>query len=277
MKAMVCGFGAGSLRALTPGLTALVAASAAEASLLPIVVPVPDLTVSTGVGVTNPGFESADDGFVLLGEAEVTGTVDGSGLLSPTQGSSQLFLQTTGTIDNFIDDPFNATVRPDSAIEPFLGIPTNSIDGFVGATDLDDESQGATEGSAARQTFEVAVTSTLTFDYAFASDELDQPSEFSDTAFFTLDGEIFLLGNVETASDFTDTPGTRFDGVIPYQQFSIDLDPGVHTIGFGVVDVSDAIVNSALLIDNLVLMPEPSSLLAVAAVGLVGLRRRRAA
>lgn len=238
------------------GFVWLFAATAVQAQLLPIVVPTAELNIPTGVGVTNGGFESGFDGFKVTGEASISGTIGGSGLLAPRQGSSQLFLETTGTVDNYIADPFNATVSPDIVIDIFLGLRPNYIDGFVGFTDLDGESQGATEGSAARQTFEVTTASTLRFEYAFATDELDQPSDFSDTAFFALDGELTLLGNVETASDFTILPfSTGFDGVIPYRSLSVNLDPGIHTIGFGVVDVSDAVVNSALLVDNITLTP----------------------
>ncbi|MEO0513861.1 MAG: PEP-CTERM sorting domain-containing protein [Planctomycetota bacterium] len=247
-----------------------------QAQLLPIVVPTADLGTPTGVGISDGGFESGIGDFTAIGETEVTGTIGGSGLLSPTQGSSQLFLETTGTIDSFLANPFTSTVALDIVIDVFLGLRPNSIDGFVGFTDLDGESEGATEGSAVRRTFEVLTPTTLTFDYAFLTDELDQPSDFSDTAFFSLDGELFLLGNVETAADFTTLSGvTGFDGVIPYQTFSIPLDVGIHTIGFGVVDVSDTIVNSALLIDNIVVSPEPTTaMLLVLTTGCVMLRRR---
>jgi hypothetical protein len=233
----------------------LLGASATQAQLLPIVVPTANLGVPTGVGVENGGFEAGVNGYNFIGEATLTGTIDGSSLLSPRQGSTQAYLQTTGSVDNFLADPFNATVVPDSALEVFLGLPINSIDAFVGVTDLDGASEGATEGSGFRQTFEVTAPSTLTFDYAFASDELDQPSNFSDTAFFALDGDIFLLGNVENDDDFTTLSGSQYDGVIPYQTYTVGLDTGIHTVGFGVVDVSDAIVNSALLIDDLEITP----------------------
>lgn len=251
-------------------------APTSQAQLLPILVPTADLNTPTGVGITGGGFESGIGNFSTTGEAEVTGTIAGSGLLSPTEGSSQLFLQTTGTIDNYIANPFTATVALDIVMDIFLGLTPNSIDGFVGFTDADGASEGATEGAAARQTFEVVAPTTLTFDYAFITDELDQSSEFSDTAFFVLDGEMSLLGNVEVASAFTTLPGsTGFDGVIPYQSFSVNLDPGIHTIGFGVVDVSDAIVNSALLVDNIVVSPEPTSAaILILTTGCLMLRRR---
>lgn len=254
----------------------LAAASTSQAQLLPIIVPTQDLGVPTGIGVTGGSFESGIGNFTTTGEANVTGTIGGSGLLSPTQGTQQLFLETTGTVDSFLQNPYTATVSVDIVLDVFLGLNPGDIDAFVGVTDLDNQSEGATEGSAARQSIEVLTPTTLSFDYAFLTDELDQPSDFSDTAFFALDGELFLLGNVENAMLFTTLPGTTgFDGVIPYQSFAVNLDPGIHTFGFGVVDVSDTIVNSALLIDNVMVSPEPTSaaIFALMTGGLL-LRRR---
>jgi len=265
----------GTATAAVVGLSSFGAVSS-EAQLLPLVVPTADLGVPTGVGIADGGFEAGIGDFTVIGETQTTSTIGGSSLLSPTEGSSQLFLETTGTIDSFLANPFTSTVALDIVIDVFLGLTPNSIDGFIGFTDLDGESQGATEGSAVRRTFEVTAPTTLTFDYAFLTDELDQPSDFSDTAFFSLDGELTLLGNVETASDFTTLSGaTGFDGVIPYQTFSTPLDVGIHTIGFGVVDVSDTIVNSALLIDNIVVSPEPTSaMVLVLTTGCMMWRRR---
>lgn len=224
------------------------------------------------------GFETGIGNFSTTGEANVTGTVGGSALLSPTEGTQQLFLETTGTVDNFLENPYTATVSVDIVLDVFLGLNPGDIDAFVGVTDLDNQSEGATEGSAARQTIEVLAPTTLSFDYAFITDELDQPSDFSDTAFFALNGELFLLGNLEDTSLFTMLSFTTgFDGVIPYQTFMVNLDPGVHTFGFGVVDVSDTIVNSALLIDNVMVSPEPTSaaIFALTAGALTVRRRRR--
>lgn len=265
---------------LAASVLLLAAGLPVQAQLLPIVINTADLGVPTGVGVADGGFESGDlGGFTPIGVADVVGTVSGDPLLAPSSGSSQVFLQTgDGINDNFIENPLTADIAPDVALDVFLGLAPGTIDGFIGLTDLDGESEGATEGSAVRQTFEVLAPTTLSFDFNFVTDELDQPSEFSDTAFFVLDGEIFLLGNVENAGDFTDTTSAfEFDGATGFQNFSTPLDPGIHTIGFGVVDVSDAIVNSALLIDNVTVSPEPGTglLVALAAAATLGRRRSR--
>ncbi|MEO1235503.1 MAG: PEP-CTERM sorting domain-containing protein [Planctomycetota bacterium] len=264
--------------ALVGCLVLLALGTPGQAQLLPIVIDTADLGVPTGVGIADGGFETSGlGGFTPIGVVDVVGTVSGDPLLSPSSGSSQVFLQTgDGSNDNFIANPLTADIAPDVALDVFLGLAPGAIDGFIGITDLDGESEGATEGSAVRQTFEVLAPTTLSFDFNFATDELDQPSAFSDTAFFVLDGEISLLGNVEDDDDFTDTTSAfEFDGATGFQNFSVSLDPGVHTIGFGVVDVSDAVVNSALLIDNITVSPEPGTGLLVGLAAAVGLTRRR--
>ena len=130
----------------------------------------------------------------------------------------------------------------DSDLEEFLDLAPGSLDNLVDGD--------ATEGSFIKQTFTVEAGDVVSFDWNFLTNEATPSAEFNDTAFLTVNGFTFELAdtganfveanNVDEFSEQTDTQNLAF---------SI-ANAGTYTIGFGVVDVGDDIVDSGLAIDN---------------------------
>ncbi|MEO0377884.1 MAG: PEP-CTERM sorting domain-containing protein [Cyanobacteria bacterium P01_A01_bin.17] len=137
-----------------------------------------------------------------------------------------------------------AQVVSDADIESFLGLTSGTIDG-LGNGD-------ATEGSAIKQTFSGTAGQTLTFDWNFLTNEVTPDPTFNDFAFISLfpDGSSTLA---DTNSRFPLLGNDiSFNNETGFNAFSFVLpDDGDYTLGLGVVDVGDTIVDSALLVDNL--------------------------
>ncbi|MBH8564970.1 hypothetical protein I8748_22760 [Nostoc sp. CENA67] len=143
-----------------------------------------------------------------------------------------------------------------SDLESFLGLSSGSL-----------TTGGVIEGSAIKQTIVASSGDVLSFSWNFLTDQVPSDSTFNDFAFFS-------LGNTVSSLADTFTPTTisfsRLAVETGYQTYSYTIPvAGTYTLGFGVVDVGDDAVNSALLIDNvsvkLQAVPESMSSTAVAA------------
>jgi len=113
-------------------------------------------------------------------------------------------------------------------------------------------------GSAIQQSFTANAGDQLHFNWNFLSDETGNHAG-NDFAFVLLDGSLQRIANTFTPSGPTSTVFTNETG---YQAFSMLIpSSGAHTVAFGVVDVSDALGASAVLIDNVgvTAVPEPGS------------------
>jgi hypothetical protein len=205
--------------------------------------------------LVNGGFETGNfTGWATTGNASIQTSAFGSG---PTEGTFEALLST--------GDP---TV-PDFSLEAFLGLAPGSLDNLGNGN--------ATDGSAIRQTFLAEAGDILTFDWNFLTNE-GTPSFFNDFSFVSL-SVLSELG--DTTSIFMNSL-TPFNQETGFQTFSFTIPTtGTYTLGLGVTDVADNIVDSGLLVDNVKLtsVPEPTSTFGVLALGAFGagsfLKRKR--
>ena len=201
----------------------------------------------------NFSFESGDfTGFETIGTATIE---DASFGVQPTDGNTQALLSTAGGEDAV-------------EIETVLNLDPGTLLGL-----------GGTNGSALTLEFFGIEGETISFDYSFLTNELTPDPTFNDFAVVSLssEGSSFFEVLGDTNSDFVLSP-TIFGEGTPFEQFSFTFgSTGVFTLGLAVLNEGDTVVDSGLLIDNLVItVPEPSSglLLAGALFGLISRRRK---
>lgn len=190
--------------------------------------------------VVNGNFETGNlSGWTPIGSAKVFGASVG---VAPTEGVFQGYLETTG---NF------TALAP--AVVASLGVPGSAILGLGAGT--------PTNGSGISQSLTVSAGDTLTFDWNFLTDELNEEATFNDFGFFTISGSAFLLASRNGSTFNTVSPPAGFDGQTDWQTQSYTFSSaGTYTLGFGVFNVGDTGHNSVLLLDAIVIpMPEPAS------------------
>lgn len=213
------------------------------------------------MAVTNGSFNDGLNGWSALGDVNL---------------QAGAILMTTASVDFEDDFPeaagaFNASgnaaaeVAVVGGVEDFIGIP-------LGA--LDSNEQFAFEGSVLKQTFNVNAGDTLSFNWNFFTNET---STGADYAFVSINGALTTLA----------TPLDAANSSLPYayttgfQTFSQTFDAASSvTLAFGVVDVNDYNVTSALWFDNVALnvavVPEPETYaMLLAGLGLLGFASRR--
>lgn len=208
-------------------------------------------------GVINGGFETGNlSGWTPIGAAKATGSSIG---VTPTEGSFQGFIETTGN--------FTATAP---VVIASLGVPGPAIIGLGAGT--------PTNGSGMSQVLTVAAGDTLSFDWNFLTDELNETATFNDFGFFTISGTAFLLASRNSSTFNLVSPPAGFDGQTDWQTQSYTFaSAGTYTLGFGVFNVGDTGHNSVLLLDAITIpVPEPSSfaLLTAGSLAVFLLRRR---
>ncbi|MFN6535592.1 MAG: PEP-CTERM sorting domain-containing protein [Nostoc sp. EkiNYC01] len=145
-------------------------------------------------------------------------------------------------------------------LQDFLGLTDSSaldIEGF------------AFEGSAIKNTITVAAGDALSFDWNFRTNETVN----KDFAFLLVDSTLIKLADFTDATQ-ADSPFLQQTGIRSYT-FST---PGTYSVAFGVVDVDDYGITSALEVKNAAIkrVPEPATLvgaLMVFACG-IGMQRR---
>ena len=196
--------------------------------------------------LVNGSFETGDfTNWETIGNTSIQTSSFGSG---PTKGDFQALL-------------FNAQPTAfDLSIELFLGLPFGSLDGLGNGN--------ATTGSAIKQTFTAQAGDTLTFDWNFLTDEAT-PTVFNDFAFVSIAGVDTLA---DTSSEFVSSL-TPFVEETEFNNFSFTFEnTGTYTLGLGVTNSVDTVVNSGLLVDNVNLasVPEPASILGVLAALITG-------
>ena len=178
--------------------------------------------------VANGGFESANfNGWSGYGYGGVVTKSFGS---PPTEGTYQGVLTTGGKAS-------------DKLMEEFLGLTKGTLDAIGGGN--------ATFGSVIKQTLKVKAGQELTFDFKFLCN--DYPP-YNDFAFFATEGKAVMLDNIVTCGGNPSKTPFRFESPAGSYTHTFATS-GVVTIGFGVIDLIDSLVDSGLIIDNVVLHP----------------------
>ncbi len=175
----------------------------------------------------NGGFETGSfDPWQTTGNTTIETASFGSG---PTEGTNQALLTNGG-----------ASVS-DTQLETFLGLTSGSLDGLGNGN--------ATVGSAIKQTVTVSAGTQLSFDWNFLTNE-STPTSFNDFGFVSIvSNTLDTLANTNSSFGFSPT---IFNEETGFDIFSHTFQTaGTFTLGIGVVDVGDTVVDSGLLVDNL--------------------------
>ena len=201
--------------------------------------------IGANVGVSDPsyaqvingGFETGSfTGYQRIGVTSIETAAFGSG---PSEGNFQaLITNAEGSVST-------------SNVEAFLGLTPGSL-----------QNRDAAGGSAIKQTFTAEAGNVLTFNFNFLTNETAPPA-LNDIPFVTLNGSVTELTNAFSTSSPSFTPLTNFEAETGFQSFSLTVPTtGTFTLGFGVTDIDDPIVDSGLLVENITLqpIPEPSSI-----------------
>ncbi len=208
--------------------------------------------------IVNGNFETGNlSGWSGLGSGHAADATIG---VTPTEGTYQAYIETTGNYSAAATD-VDAAMGVDDATVVALGAgpPTN--------------------GTGMWQNITVAAGDTLSFDWNFLTDELDEDPIYNDFGFFTISGSAFLLASRGGSTYDMVSPPAGFDGQTGWATQSYTFSSaGTYTLGFAVYNVGDAGHNSVLLLDNISIpVPEPSSIVLLAtgfAAVMLGRRRR---
>jgi len=227
------------------------------------------------------GFESGLGSVTTVGNAYVVD--DGFGGGTP-EGLFALFLSTfpngDGLLGPLSGSVIDQTLPPavaDTTVESFLGLAPGALDAITPGN-----GNPTVEGSAAQLTFTTTGVRDLHLEFILFSNETDfWAPNYTDFFFTTLTGE----GPVARGSVIDPlfaSPGTVFDRDTGWLQVDwLGLAPGTYTLGFGIMDVFDSDLGSAVLVDDIALIPEPRAaallLVGLGGIWVVGRPRRRLA
>jgi hypothetical protein len=225
-------------------------------------------SVGTSWATLVEGFESGAFSGTEATKGDASISSPSFGGINPTQGTHQLVLTTINS-----SGPDGAagysSVSGTNAV-PVAGIGTG-LAAFFGVTtsSIHDSSTGANgqEGSGFTINLGVLTAGTqISFDYDFLTQE--PPNGNKDFAFYTLNNGVTSsfgggISNVNAAT--LATPGSNiFGSQTGYKTFTISITTtATYTLGLGVVDAGNSASDdapSALLVDNIQIVPEPTTI-----------------
>ncbi len=155
--------------------------------------------------------------------------------IAPTDGEFQAL------ITNGFSDAGGSVEESD--LSEFLDLPSGSLDALLGGD--------ATEGSGIKQTINAQAGDILEFDFTFLTNEGTPSVNFNDSAFFSFGGFTQELADTSD-STFSNKSVDGFSQATDTQSRTVLIQqPGTYELGFGVVDLSDTIVDSGILIDDI--------------------------
>jgi PEP-CTERM motif len=214
---------------------------------------------ATTAGATRAALAAAPAGWAGFGDAAI--------------GADQRVVLTTASFA-FVDDyGFAAGTLNVSGQEPrSAGFDLETFAGIApGSLDLDAATM-ATEWSAQSLSFKVNTGDRISFDWQLATRDTDAGLDF---AFVVIGGQRIDLGKAAQAGL---TAGTHWLEQTGISQLEYTFQSGGDVaVTFGVVDVGDYSATSALMLDNIAVVPEPASyaLLLGGGMLLAAMRRRQ--
>lgn len=184
-----------------------------------------------GSSINNGSFEGDFNNWRTIGDTSIETKEIG---IAPTDGESQALI-TTGFSDS------GGSVE-ESDLSEFLDLPSSSLDAILGGD--------ATEGSGIKQTFTAQAGDILEFDYTLLTNEGTPSPTFNDSAFLSLGNITLELGDTSDPT-FSDKSVEGFSEATDTKTLTIGISQaGTYDLGFGVVDLTDTIFDSGLLIDD---------------------------
>jgi hypothetical protein len=196
------------------------------------------------------GFESGSfaPNWTSSGNTSIETSAFGSG---PTEGTNQGLLAT------------GAGATAIAGLESFLGLSPGDLDR--------DFLNTATQGSAIQQTVMLDQDDSIQFDLQFLTDDTSGAFGDRDYAFLVINGTVTFLAGTESTLGPSSTVFSQQTGFFTFN--TGPLAAGNYTVSFGVVDISDSLLASGLLVDNVQVVPIPfnfQSTLGLVSLGLLG-------
>ena len=214
-------------------------------------------SASLHAAVVNGDFETGSlSGWTLVGQGAAQTSSIG---VTPPQGTYQGFIDNTGnfTVSNLV-------------VRTSLGISGVSVGGL---------GQGVpTNGSGMSQFVTVTAGDVLSFDWNFLTSELSQGPSYNDFTFYTINSTPFFLASRNASTFNIVSPPAGFEGQTNWatESYTFPAD-GTYQIGYGIFNVFDSGHDSALLLDNITIVPEPVTMGGMLLLSLSLARRNRRA
>lgn len=158
--------------------------------------------------------------------------------INPTDGEFQAL------ISNGFSDAGGSVEESD--LSNFLDLTSGSLDILVDGN--------ATEGSGIKQAFTAKAGDILEFDYSLLTNEATPSESFNDSAFFSVGNFALKLGDTSDPT-FSDKSVEGYSQATDSKTIKVAIsEAGTYNLGFGIVDLTDSIVDSGILIDDVKLI-----------------------
>lgn len=228
--------------------------------------------VPAQASLINGDFELGDlSGWDIIGNSQLT---DASFMSGPLEGSYSGLVRSVNTTSE-------SGKESADDISTFLGLDSMA---------LDDKFTAAADGAAFAQTFDAMAGDVIELTFRFLTSEFANEPEFNDTAFYSLtptsvvgdDTNVHFLADTFTPLSNSNATDYNLETGVLTTDIVIMAD-GEYRIGFGVLNIFDDSVRSALMIDVATSstnpsVPEPGTIAIWSVLGVAGfgysLRRR---